>query len=112
TSPAYNDLNPSGGVTYGYRVRERDSSGFCQSDYSTCVEAQTTGSCTAAPVFAGLASATTPATPTCRVDLAWSAATPVCAGPVTYNIYRDSDPDFVPNPTNRIATGVTGTSWQ
>ncbi|GMU64702.1 MAG: hypothetical protein AMXMBFR36_09760 [Acidobacteriota bacterium] len=111
-TPSYSDLTPSGGITYGYRVRERDSSGFCQSGYSTCVEAETTGSCTAAPDFAGLASATTPATPSCRIDLAWPAATPVCAGPVSYKIYRDADPDFVPGPANLIATGVTGTSWQ
>jgi choice-of-anchor B domain-containing protein len=111
-APAFSDLTPSGGITYGYRVRERDASGFCQSGYSTCVEAETTGSCTAAPDFAGLASATTPATATCRVDLAWAAATPICAGPVTYNVYRDPNPDFVPSPANRIAIGVTGTGWQ
>lgn len=111
-SPAYSDTTPSGGVTYGYRVRERDDTGFCQSGYSVCVEASTTGVCTAPPLFAGLAAASSPGTAACRVDLAWAPATPVCAGPVTYNVYRDADPDFVPSAPNRLATGVTGSSWQ
>lgn len=111
TSPSYSDLTPSGGITYGYRVREHDGAGACQSGYSACVEASTTGICTAAPDFAGLVSASTPATPACRVDLAWAAATPVCAGPVTFNVYRDADPDFVPETANRIAAGISGLSY-
>ncbi|KAB2961830.1 MAG: choice-of-anchor B family protein [Thermoanaerobaculia bacterium] len=111
-SPAYSDTTPSGGVTYGYRVRERDDTGFCQSGYSACVEASTTGACTAPPLFAGLAAASSPGTSVCRVDLAWAPATPVCAGPVTYTVYRDPNPDFEPSAANRIATGVAGPSWQ
>ncbi len=108
---AYSDLTPSGGITYGYRVRERSGEGACQSAYSSCVEASTTGACTAPPNFDGAASASTPATTACRVDVTWTAATPICAGPVTYNVYRDSNPDFVPSAGNQIASGVTGTSW-
>jgi choice-of-anchor B domain-containing protein len=111
-APSFSDLTPSGGITYGYRVRERDSSGLCQSGYSACIAAQTTGACTAPPSFAGLATASSPATSACRVDLAWTAATPLCAGPVTYNVYRDANPDFVPAPGNLLASGVSGTSWQ
>ena len=41
----------------------------------------------------------------------WSAATPACAGPITYNVYRSTSSGFTPGPGNRIATGVTGTSY-
>ena len=111
TVQSFSDLTPSGGITYGYRVREVDESGFCQSGFSACDEASTTGSCTAPPTFAGLESASSPGAATCLVQLGWSAASPLCSGPVTYNVYRDANPDFVPSIGNQIATGVLGTSF-
>lgn len=108
TSPTYDDLAASGVVTYGYRVREKDASGFCASEPSLCVEASTSGSCTAAPSFAGLASATNGAQSACRVDLAWTGGTSYCGGPTTYSVYRGTTDAFVPLPANRIAQGLTG----
>ena len=35
---------------------------------------------------------------------------PLCAGPVTYNVYRGTSASFVPSASNRIATGVSGLS--
>lgn len=104
----YDDLAASGVVTYGYRVREKDASGFCASEPSTCVEAATTGSCTAAPAFAGLASATNGAQSACQVALAWSAGSSYCGGPTTYSVYRGTTDTFVPDAGNRIAQGLTG----
>lgn len=107
TSPSYDDLTASGTVTYGYRIREFDGSGFCSSDASTCVEATTTGSCTAAPAFAGLVSATNGAQSACRVELAWDAGSAFCGGPTTYSVYRGTTDAFVPAPENRIAQNLS-----
>jgi hypothetical protein len=66
----------------------------------------------AEPAFAGLSSVTNAQQFTCQLDLAWSAATTPCPGGATYNIYRSTSAGFTPGPGNRIATGVTGTSYQ
>ena len=111
TGESFSDLSPSGLVTYGYRVREQDATGFCASESSSCVEAVTTGQCTAPPIFPGLATATNAGTSSCRVDLAWPAVSPLCGGPVTYNVYRGSDELFVPDANSRIAQAVPGTAY-
>ena len=106
TSSYFVDTNVSGGVTYAYRVRAKR--GECVTEESTCATASTTGSCQEYPAFAGAASAGNGAVPVCTVQVSWEAATPLCAGPVVYNVYRGTDPSFVPGPSNRIATGVLG----
>lgn len=105
-STSWTDTNVSGGVTYAYRVRAKR--GECVTEESTCATASTTGSCQEYPAFAGAASAGNGAVPVCTVQVSWEAATPLCAGPVVYNVYRGTDPSFVPGPSNRIATGVLG----
>jgi hypothetical protein len=107
----YTDSSVSGTVTYAYQVKGLDATGVCESGPSGCAQATATGACTLPPSFAGLASVTNPATATCGLNLAWTAATPVCAGPVTYNVYRSTSSGFVPGPANRLATGVTGTGY-
>ena len=111
-APAYDDTSVSGTVTYGYRVREEDASGDCASEASACVEASTTGACTAPPAFDGISSAASAGTATCRIDLAWPAASPYCAGPARYNVYRSTTPDFVPSVNDRIAANVSGSAFQ
>jgi hypothetical protein len=105
------DSAVSGGSTYAYQVTGLDATANCESAASGCVEATATGTCTLAPTFAGLASATNTAGASCGINLAWSAATPACAGPITYNVYRSTSSGFTPGPGNRIASGVTGTSY-
>ncbi len=111
----YTDDTVSALVSYGYRVSAVDSTGGCESAQSECVKATATGSCTTPPTFAGLTSATNPASATCTLNLAWSAAHPNCGGGICYNIYRSTSPSFVPDPTpgtgNQIATGVAATSF-
>mgnify|MGYP000210952249 CR=1 FL=1 len=107
-STSFSDTSASGTVNYGYRVSAR--AGTCASPASTCVEAQAPGQCTAAPLFAGVASAQSPGTANCRVDLGWSSAAPAC-GSASYNVYRGSASGFVPAPGNRIAQGVAGTGF-
>lgn len=107
-APAFADTSASGGVLYGYRIREVDATGSCPSSPSGCVEATTTGACTEAPVFAGLASATSAGSPWCGVRLEWQASAPLCGGPARYSVYRSTDPLFTPAAGNRIAQGVGG----
>ena len=107
----YTDSTVSGGTTYAYQVKGLDASGNCESGASGCVQATATGVCTLPPVFAGLTSVSNPATATCGLNLAWTAATPVCAGPVTYNVYRSTSPAFTPAPGNLLASGLTGTGY-
>lgn len=61
------------------------------------------------PTFAGLQSVTANPNATCQLTLAWNAATS-CPGTVTYSVYRGAS-GFTPSLSNRIATGLTGTSY-
>jgi len=109
---SYSDLDASGGLVLGYRVRQSDVSGVCTSEPSSCVEAKTSGSCTAAPSFGGLLSATSAGLSTCQINLSWPAATAFCGGLSRYSVYRGSSDNFVPTVGNRIASGLTGTSFE
>jgi choice-of-anchor B domain-containing protein len=111
SSAAYSDTTASGLVIYGYRVREHDPTGLCRSAASACVEATATGSCTTAPAFGGIVQATDAGTATCSIELDWNPATPYCGGPVSYSIYRGAAATFVPAAANRIAEGITGTTF-
>ena len=108
---SYSDVDASGQVTYGYRVTAFDGTGFCASSTSNCVEAQTTGTCTAAPIFGGIVSAANEGTAQCRIDLGWIAANPACGGPATYSIYRSFDASFIPGADTRIALGWLDTTY-
>lgn len=110
TSP-YTDGTVSGGTTYSYKVTAVDSTGGCESTQSSCASATATGTCTAAPTFAGITSVTNPQNTTCTLSLAWSAGTSNCSGTVTYNVYRNTAAPFTPAAGNRIASGVTATSY-
>jgi choice-of-anchor B domain-containing protein len=102
----YADTSASGQVNYGYRVVALDASGFCAAPASTCVEAQTSGLCTAPPLFAGVANAQNAGSAQCRVDLAWTAAAPACGATSSYSVYRSDLADFTPDAANRIAEGI------
>ncbi len=108
----YLDSPVSGGVTWAYVVAGLDDTGTCESYLSGCVEASPSGACTLAPSFAGVAAVGDPSVSTCTLAVSWEAATAHCGGPATYDVFRSTSPDFVPTAANRIATGVTGTSFQ
>ena len=72
------------------------------------------GGCGGAPSFSGLTSATDsePCTVAGGILLAWDAAEAWGTGNGgTYSVYRDTVPNFTPSASNRIATGLTGTSY-
>jgi agmatine/peptidylarginine deiminase len=64
----------------------------------------------AAPVFGGLTAVTNPHSLNCTLDVAWDAATPACAGPVYYDVYRSTEPGFTPGPENLLIAGLAGTT--
>lgn len=107
----YLDTSVSGGSTYAYRVAGTETTGVCESAQTTCVDVVATGACTLAPNFAGLASATNAEAASCTNNLSWNAGTAQCAGPLTANVYRSTTSGFSPTPVNRIATGLSGTSY-
>jgi hypothetical protein len=66
----------------------------------------------AEPFFGGLESATDAASTICSVDLGWQPATPVCAGPVTYSIYRSETSGFTPGPSNLVEEGFGAVTYR
>jgi choice-of-anchor B domain-containing protein len=111
--PSFSDTSASGQVTYGYRVRSVAASGQCSAAASACVEAQTTGTCTAAPAFAGISSAHSAGTPACAIDLGWNAAQTFCGGSgAQYNVYRSTDPAFAPDLDSLIAGGIDALAFE
>ncbi len=107
----YVDTTVSGGLDYSYVVSARDITAGCESAASACADSQTTGDCLEAPAFDGVQNITNPGSTTCTLDLGWSAASPYCGSSVSYNVYRSTTSGFNPTPANRIASGVTGTTY-
>src|SRR5262249_18894335 len=78
-----------------------------QPPYGAC------GGCGAAPSFAGAsAAADVNACGDTGILVSWAAAAAWGSGSSgSYSVYRDTSASFVPGPSNRIATGVTATSY-
>lgn len=108
-APPWVDASRSGGVTYYYVVRARQ--GCALSAASAEASATASGACLAPPAFAGLANASTAGTLTCGNTLSWAAATPGCAGTIGYDVFRSTTSGFTPGAGNRVATGLSATSW-
>jgi hypothetical protein len=101
------DTAVPGGISHGYLVRALDG---CPSVDSECVEITATGPCELAPDFAGIERATGTSGDVCAVEVGWSEATARCLGPVVYNVYRSTDPAFVPGTDTLIAACRSVTS--
>ncbi len=108
TAYTYRDLDVSGGTTYVYAVEARDQ-GPCRSAAAEVSETAF-GACTLRPAFAGLQETTFAESSTCSVALGWEPALAECGGPALYNVYRSTEPGFVPGPGNLLVAGVPGTS--
>ncbi len=106
-APPFVDAGRSGGTTYHYQVRARRD---CAASAPAVASATATGACLLPPAFGGLQSAASTGGITCADFLTWTAATPSCGGAVTYDVFRGV-PGFTPGPSNRIATGIAGTTF-
>lgn len=111
TAPSFSDMTASGLVTYGYRVRSVAASGQCAAAASACVEASTTGVCTAPPLFAGIANVQSAGTSSCAIDLSWHAAQSLCGSTASYQIFRSRNPTFTPLPADLVSSGIGALSW-
>jgi hypothetical protein len=103
----YDDTDVSGGITYYYVVIASDGSA-CKSSPANEVSATGTGACILEPLFGGVQNIETPFSGVCTLDISWDPGTPECAGPLTYNVYRSTDPGFTVGPANLLAEGITG----
>lgn len=113
TATTWSDTTVSGGLTYSYQVTAIDAdANDCESAKSACDDAPATGVCLLAPAFTGLQTAASTAVSACGIDLAWNAGSSSCGGGVVYNVYRSTDPGFVPGPANLLASCVPGTFYQ
>jgi hypothetical protein len=112
TGTTFSDTTVSGGSTYSYRIAAFDDGEACLSTQGTCTSAAATGVCTLAPSFAGLASAQSAGTPSCGVNLAWSAGAGNCGAgsSLRYNVFKSTTAGFTPAPANRIAQCLSASS--
>jgi lysyl endopeptidase len=107
---SFSDTDVSGLQTYNYRVSAYDEAEDCASPQGTCASATAAGICTSPPNFAGLTSAVSAGTAACAINLAWSAGSANCSGPMVYNVYRSTTPGFTPDASSLLESCVAGTS--
>ena len=107
------DPKVTGGFPYAYRVRGADTCG--EGPLSACTEVVSTAACDLLPSFDvdSVSVTNAPQGETCGTLVSWSAGAARCpsATGVRYNIYRSTQFDFTPGPSNLIASGVSGTSY-
>lgn len=108
---SYQDKNVSGGFTYYYRIRVENECGT-QSVYSQCATIAATGNCIEKPIFTGAVSAASETQNICTVDVLWNPATTECGDSIVYHVYSSTNPDFVPDQSNLIASCVSGNTYQ
>ena len=71
------------------------------------------GACLQPPTFNGLSSVgSADSGASCGLKLSWAGAGAICGGPVTYDIFRSTVPSFAPSAANRVATSVSGATYQ
>ncbi len=111
TEEQFTDLGASGLVDIGYKVAKVNADGVCESTRSSCSETQTTGICTAAPVFSGIQAVSSNNANTCGLNVQWGTASSQCGSIVNYNIYKSLDETVEPVVENLVATGIDTQNW-
>ena len=93
-------------------VADDDNGGLMVSE-SFAMPAGAPGACTQPPAFNGLERIAPKTDGTCAISLYWSATSsdPCNTGRVTYSVYRSTSGNFTPTAANRIASGLTSTSY-
>jgi len=111
SGPTYVDTTCSGGSVYSYWVTAYKASTECESYFSSCDDAVTTGVCYESPGFGGVDSVSSADVSPCAIDVAWSAATPQCGGPVLYNVYRSTTTPVPVDGDHIVGTCIDGTNF-
>ena len=109
---ALRDRGTQGGFVYAYRVRATNERG--EGPASACTTVVSQAPCTLLPQFDANRVEITQAGPgSCSNRLQWIAGSSRCpaAPDVRYSIYRSTDPFFAGTATDRLADGVSGTSF-
>ncbi len=106
---SYQDTDAPVGTSVTYSVKAVNGCGIV--DTNTATASATNADAGTPPTFTGLNSVSNPSDGSCGLDLSWSAATASCGG-VAYNVYRDTTTGFTPSASNRIASGLTATSYR
>lgn len=111
STTSFNDDGTQGGFSYAYKVRGADSGG--EGPISACTDILSTTACTLQPNFNATTLRFTPLPNSCSVDLSWDPGTVTCptASSVRYNVYRSTDPLFIPSASNRIASNLSATAY-
>lgn len=104
TALTYEDNAVSGAIPYYYIVRAVDDRNI--SDTNLIRRSAIVGT-----AFAGVAAVSPANTASCRLTLTWTTITPLC-NTITYSVYRSTDPQFVPDASNRVASGLTTGTYQ
>ncbi|MEJ5166769.1 MAG: hypothetical protein WHV67_07050, partial [Thermoanaerobaculia bacterium] len=79
--------------------------------YSSCQNSSP--NCKTPPSFNGLKTIYSPSNQGCKIELSWDEGISTCpSGPVVkYNIYRSTDPNFIPSSSNLIASCINSTNY-
>lgn len=72
----------------------------------SCTTGASATACVVPPRFKGVDSVVTSNNGACELNVNWTAATLSCGDTVTYDVYRSTDPAFIPSAANRIASGL------
>ena len=112
TVTTYIDSPVSGGHEYQYQLVTL--SNLCgEGSKSNWVPVTPTGDCALMPCYAGATSVTDNKTASCALTLNWGTGTSSCSGSpiLKYDVYKSTDPAFVPASTNLLISCQTGTSY-
>lgn len=108
----YVDNNLKGGSAYTYQIEAVDSTGGCKTK-SNCSTTVAWGDCLTAPTGVAATGVVSAGGSSCGLTVSWSGGSASCGGPLTYSVYRVTGTvaSFTPSASNRIAQGLTGTSF-
>ena len=112
TTTSYVDTTVSGTIAYQYSVAA--TSATCgEHSRSDWVPVTATGTCAITPCFNGAVSVVNNKLATCTMTINWGTGTTSCSAypTIKYNLYRSTDPVFVPSSANMIASCLTTTTY-
>ena len=106
TGTSFQDQLLQPGETYYYTVRADDTRSGEDSNELKRQVVSPVGPDLAPPIFSGLG--TIQGGGSCgEIELVWPAGQETCSGPVAYEIYRSTDPAFVPGPGNLVGSSLS-----